>query len=120
MSAATIDRRLRPYRLGLVGNLKGRSLTRPGSLLKSSIPLKTWHEWDDTQPGFIEIDLVGHDGGDNNGHFHYSLDAVDVATGWTETITVKSKGERIVATGLEQLALRFPNTPRRRPSSNAR
>ena len=70
MSAATIDRRLRPYRLGLVGNLKGRSLTRPGSLLKSSIPLKTWHEWDDTQPGFIEIDLVGHDGGDNNGHFH--------------------------------------------------
>jgi hypothetical protein len=108
MSAATIDRRLRPYRLGLVGNLKGRSLTRPGSLLKSSIPLKTWHEWDDTQPGFIEIDLVGHDGGDNNGHFHYSLDAVDVATGWTETITVKSKGERIVATGLEQLALRFP------------
>ncbi|MEZ5129741.1 MAG: hypothetical protein R2703_14890 [Micropruina glycogenica] len=73
MSAATIDRRLRPYRLGLVGNLKGRSLTRPGSLLKSSIPLKTWHEWDDTQPGFIEIDLVGHDGGDNNGHFHYSL-----------------------------------------------
>lgn len=51
MSAATIDRRLRPYRLGLVGNLKGRSLTRPGSLLKSSIPLKTWHEWDDAQPG---------------------------------------------------------------------
>ncbi len=108
MSPATIDRRLRPYRIGLVGELKGRSLTRPGSLLKSSIPLKTWHEWDDTQPGFIEIDLVGHDGGDNNGAFHYSLDAVDVATGWTETITVRSKGERIVAEGLEQLVLRFP------------
>ena len=108
MSPATIDRRLRPYRIGLVGELKGRSLTRPGSLLKSSIPLKTWHEWDDTLPGFIEIDLVGHDGGDNNGAFHYSLDAVDVATGWTETITVKSKGERIVADGLEQLVLRFP------------
>ncbi len=108
MSAATIDRRLRPYRIGLVGDLKGRSLTRPGSLLKSSIPLKTWHEWDDTLPGFIEIDLVGHDGGDNNGAFHYSLDAVDVATGWTETITVRSKGERVVATALEQLVLRFP------------
>ena len=108
MSAATIDRRLRPYRIGLVGESKGRSLTRPGSLLKSSIPLKTWHEWDDTTPGFIEIDLVGHDGGDNNGEFYYSLDAVDVATGWTETITMKSKGERIVATGLEQLVLRFP------------
>lgn len=107
MSPATIDRRLAPARTGLVAS-KGLSHTRPGSLLKTSIPLKTWHEWDDTQPGFIEIDLVGHDGGDNNGHFHYSLDAVDVATGWTETITVKSKGERIVATGLEQLALRFP------------
>ena len=56
----------------------------------------------------LETVPVGHEGGDNNGHFHYSLDAVDVATGWTETITVKSKGERIVATGLEQLALRFP------------
>lgn len=108
MSPATIDRRLRPYRIGLVGEIKGRSLTRPGSLLKASIPLKTWQEWDDTMPGFIEIDLVGHDGGDNNGQFHYSLDAVDVATGWTETITVHSKGERIVAAGLEQLVLRFP------------
>ncbi|MBK8445494.1 MAG: hypothetical protein IPL41_01895 [Micropruina sp.] len=72
MSAATIDRRLRPYRIGLVGESKGRSLTRPGSLLKSSIPLKTWHDWDDTRPGFLQIDLVGHDGGDNNGAFHYS------------------------------------------------
>jgi hypothetical protein len=107
MSAATIDRRLAPARIGLVAG-KGISHTRPGSLLKSSIPMKTWQEWNDTIPGIIQIDLVGHDGGDANGHFHYSLDATDVATGWTETITVKSKGERIVATGLEQLWLRFP------------
>jgi transposase InsO family protein len=107
MSAATIDRRLKPYRTGLVA-AKGRSLTRPGSLLKSSIPMKTWHEWDDTTPGFVEIDLVGHDGGDANGDFHYTLDVTDVATGWTEAITVKSKGERIVAAGLTRLQLRFP------------
>ncbi|WP_091532731.1 integrase catalytic domain-containing protein [Microlunatus soli] len=107
MSAATIDRRLAPARTGLVAG-KGISHTRPGSLLKSSIPMKTWHEWNDTIPGIIQIDLVGHDGGDANGHFHYSLDATDVATGWTETITVRSKGERIVAAGLEQLWLRFP------------
>lgn len=56
MSAATIDRRLRPHRVGLVA-LKGRSMTRPGSLLKSSIPLKTWQEWSDTTPGFLEIGL---------------------------------------------------------------
>ena len=107
MSPATIDRRLKPYRSGLVAG-KGRSRTRPGSLLKSSIPLKTWQEWSDTTPGFIEIDLVSHDGGDNNGHFHYTLDATDVATGWTEAITVSSKGERVVAAGLGQLQLRFP------------
>ncbi|MFW6600326.1 integrase catalytic domain-containing protein, partial [Propionibacteriaceae bacterium Y2011] len=107
MSAATMDRRLAPARQGLVAG-KGISHTRPGSMLKSSIPLKTWAEWNDTEPGFIQIDLVGHEGGDNNGDFHYSLDATDVATGWTETITVRSKGERIVAAGLEQLWLRFP------------
>lgn len=107
MSAATIDRRLRPYRVGLVAG-KGRSWTKPGSLLKSQIPLKTWAEWDDTVPGFVEIDLVGHDGGDNNGQFHWTLDATDVATGWTEAISVHSKGERVVAAGLRQLQLRFP------------
>jgi transposase InsO family protein len=107
MSAATIDRRLAPYRTGLVAT-KGRSMTRPGSMLKSAIPMKTWHEWNDTQPGFLQIDLVGHDGGDANGAFHYTLDATDVATGWTESITLRSKGERIVSAGLEQLRLAFP------------
>ncbi len=107
MSAATIDRRLRPYRTGLAA-AKPIAHTKPGSLLKSSIQLKTWAEWNDAEPGFIEIDLVGHEGGDNNGAFHYSLNATDIATGWTETCTVASKGERIVAAGLETLISRFP------------
>lgn len=107
MSAATIDRRLAPARTGLVAR-KPISHTRPGSMLKSSIPMKTWREWNDTRPGFVQIDLVGHEGGDNNGAFFYSLDATDVATGWTETVTVRSKGERVVAAGLEELWLRFP------------
>ena len=107
MSPATMDRHLQPYRQGLIA-VKGIAHTKPGSLLKSSIPLKTWAEWNDTEPGFIEIDLVGHEGGDNNGTFHYSLNATDIATGWTETCTVRSKGERIVAAGLDQLIGRFP------------
>jgi hypothetical protein len=77
-------------------------------MLKASIPMKTWAEWNDNEPGFVQIDLVGHEGGDNNGQFFYTLDATDVATGWTEAITVRSKGERIVADGLETLRLRFP------------
>ena len=114
MSPATIDRRLAPARTGLVAR-KGISHTRPGSMLKSSIPLKTWHEWNESIPGFIQIDLVGHEGGDNNGEFFYSLDATDIATGWTEAITVRSKGERIIAAGLEQLQLRLGVPHRRHP-----
>jgi hypothetical protein len=107
MSPATIDRRLAEARTGLVAR-KPIAHTRPGSMLKSSIPMKTWREWNHAEPGFVQIDLVGHEGGDNNGAFFFTLDATDIATGWTEAITVRSKGERIVADGLEQLWLRFP------------
>jgi hypothetical protein len=107
MSAATIDRRLGPARAGLEIR-KQISHTRPGSMLKSSIPMKTWHEWNEAEPGFVQIDLVGHEGGDNNGAFLYSLDATDIATGWTESVTVRSKGEKIVAAGLQELQLRLP------------
>jgi hypothetical protein len=77
MSAATIDRRLAPARAGLVARTP-ISHTRPGSMLKSSIPMKTWHEGNDTVPGFVQIDLVGHEGGDANGAFFYTLDATDI------------------------------------------
>lgn len=106
MSAATIDRRLAPDRAQLV--LKGRSMTKPGTLLKSQIPIKTWAEWNDQTPGFCEVDLVGHDGGDNNGVFCWSLTVSDVATGWTEVRTVRSKGERVVADALQQIQLALP------------
>lgn len=107
MSAATIDRRLAPARKDR-DIRKGVSHTRPGSMLATSIPHKTWRDWADTPPGALQIDLVGHEGGDNNGQFHFTLDAVDVRTGWTESITVFSKGERVVAAGLSELVQRFP------------
>ena len=62
MSAATIDRRLAPDRAKLL--VRGHSGTKPGSLLKSQIPIRTWAQWDEAVPGFVEIDLVGHEGGD--------------------------------------------------------
>ena len=61
MSAATIDRRLASERAK--HQLRGRCTTKPGSLLKSQIPVRTWADWDDAVPGFVEIDLVSHDGG---------------------------------------------------------
>ena len=53
MSPATMDRRLAPDRAKL--QVRGRSLTKPGSLLKDSIPIRTWAQWDDCVPGFVEI-----------------------------------------------------------------
>jgi hypothetical protein len=61
MSAATIDRRPALARSGLL--LKGRSHGMSGSLLKSRIPMRTWADHDENTPGFVEIDLVGHEGG---------------------------------------------------------
>jgi hypothetical protein len=81
MSAATIDRRLAGERAKY--QLKGRAVTKPGSLLKSQIPVRTWADWDDARPGFVEIDLVSHDGGNAAGQFAFMLTVTDIATGWT-------------------------------------
>ncbi len=53
--------------------LKGRSLTKPGTLLKHSIPMRTFADWNEKEPGFVEADLVGHEGGNLRGEFFYSL-----------------------------------------------
>jgi hypothetical protein len=108
MSAATIDRRLAPDRKKL--ELKGRSHTKPGSLLKSQIPMRTWADWDENTPGFVEIDLVGHEGGDANGQFCWSLTVTDIATGWSEVRSVRNKSAHAVFIALVsiQAALPFP------------
>jgi hypothetical protein len=108
MSAATIDRRLAADRKGL--ELKGRSHTKPGSLLKSQIPMRTWADWDENRPGFVEIDLVGHDGGDLNGEHGFTLTVTDIASGWTEERSVRNKSAHAVFVALTQIqaALPFP------------
>lgn len=82
MSSATIDRALAPDRRRL--QVRGRSGTKPGSILKRQIPIRTFAEWDDARPGFCEVDLVAHDGGSPWGEFCQTLDLTCVATGWTE------------------------------------
>jgi hypothetical protein len=106
MSAATMDRRLAGDRAKMV--LRGRSHTKPGSLLKSQIPIRTWADWDDAAPGFVEIDLVGHEGGNAVGDHCYTLTVTDIATGWTENRSVKNKARRWVIAALEEISLIMP------------
>ena len=82
MSAATIDRQLKPHRQR--GLRRPFSTTKPGSLLKAAIPIRTFTEWDDKRPGFLEIDLVAHCGESTEGFYLNTLSTVDVATGWVE------------------------------------
>ena len=106
MSAATIDRRLAGERRK--HQLKGRSHTKPGSLLKSQIPVRTWADWDDAVPGFVEIDLVGHDGGNAAGEHAWTLTVTDIATGWTENRSVRNKARKWVLAALDDIARAMP------------
>lgn len=106
ISAASIDRLLAAERRRL--NVRGRSGTKPGTLLKHQIPIRTFAEWDQTQPGFVEIDLVGHDGGLAQGDFCQTLDTTDVASGWTETQAVINKVQVWVFEAPQLIRARLP------------
>ncbi len=106
MSPATVDRLLQPYRERWPGH--GRGLTKPGTLLKHQIPIRTFAAWDDARPGFLEIDLVAHCGATGAGEFLFTLSAVDVATGWMGLEAVTNKGELAVFEALERLRARLP------------
>jgi len=106
MSAATIDRLLRPERQKY--QLKGRSHTRPGTLLKHQIPMRTFTEWDEQQPGFLEIDLVGHDGGVIDSHHAFTLNGVDIASGWNSSTALKNKAQVWTLEGVEKIRAKLP------------
>ncbi len=106
ISPATIDRILAAERKKY--KIKGRANTKPGTLLKNQIPIRTFSQWNDKRPGFLEIDLVGHDGGDGSGDFLQTLDVTDVATGWTETQAVRNKAQQWVFEALKDIRGRLP------------
>jgi hypothetical protein len=106
MSAASIDRHLAPERAKLFP--RGRAHTKPGTLLKSQIPIRTWAEWNENVPGFVEIDLVGHEGGNSSGEFCFTLTVTDIATGWTINRSVKNKAAIWVFEALEHVMAQFP------------
>lgn len=106
ISAASIDRLLKPERRKY--ELRGRAGTKPGTLLKKQIPIRTFAEWDEQCPGFVEIDLVGHDGGTAAGDYCQTLDLTDIATTWTETMAVPNKAQAWVFAALKKLRQNLP------------
>jgi len=106
VSPATIDRRLAPARRLLVP--RGRTHTKPGTLLKSQIPIRTWSEWDEKLPGFVEVDLVGHEGGNPFGEFCFTLTMTDVMTGFTVNRSVPNKAATWVTEAIDHAAGQFP------------
>lgn len=97
ISSSTINRLLKPARFQY--KKRGRATTKPGTLLRKQIPLKT-NQWDETRPGFLEADTVAHCGDTVAGMFAFTIDCVDIATSWTEQRAVWGKGETGV---LEQI-----------------
>jgi len=106
MSAATIDRHLAPVRRQIPR--RGLCTTKPGTLLKRQIPIRTGTEWDENQPGFTEIDLVAHGGDSAAGEFIHTLDMVDVCTGWTECQAIPNRGQLATFTALLAIQDRLP------------
>jgi hypothetical protein len=106
MSSATIDRQLRSWRQRL-----GRQPRRPASPmtgLKAQIPIRTWGEWTDVEPGSVQGDLVLHCGESTEGFFLTTLTLVDVATGWTEVEPIFGIVMDRVGGGVEQASRRLP------------
>lgn len=106
MSASTIDRVLRRYRTR--SRRHGLSTTKPATILKNAIPLKTFSEWSESKPGHIEVDLVAHCGDSVEGFYLNTLSAVDVATGWYEPVAVWGKGQDRVGGAVYDVRKRMP------------
>jgi hypothetical protein len=105
ISSASIDRCLRPVRLT---TRHGLGTTKPGSLLKNLIPVRTFTEWDEERPGFLEIDLVAHCGNTTEGQFLCTLTCTDLCTGWTEVTGLLHRSQEAVAEALCRIRQRLP------------
>ena len=105
ISPPTIDRLLNPIRIHYTK--RGRSTTKPGTLLRKQIPIKT-NQWDESRPGFLEADTVAHCGDSTSGMYANTIDFVDIATGWTEQRAVWGKGETGVLEQIKNIEKNLP------------
>jgi hypothetical protein len=105
ISSASIDRYLRPVR---IKSSHGLSTTKPGSLLKNLIPVRTFTEWDEERPGFLEIDLVAHCGSTTEGQFLNTLTCTDLSTGWTDVTALLHRSQQAVSEAIHRMRQRLP------------
>lgn len=105
ISSASIDRCLRPSR---IKSPHGLSTTKPGSLLKNLIPVRTFTEWDQERPGFMEIDLVAHCGNTTEGQYLNTLTCTDLSTGWTDVTALSHRSQEAVSQAIHLMRQRLP------------
>jgi Integrase core domain len=106
LSPATADRLLQRVRQGVRPH--GLATTKPGTLLKQAIPVRTFAQWDDAQPGFMEVDLVAHCGASAGGEFLNSLDMIDVSTRWVELAALLNRSQATVTAAIRDCQIRLP------------
>ena len=107
ISPAAIDRLLTQWGRHR-GGRKSRGRTKPGTLLKSQIAIRTWADWNEDRPGFTEMDLVAHDGGNPRGEHAWTLDFTDIKTGWTECAAARNKAQIHVFAAIQRVRERLP------------
>lgn len=105
MSRSSIDRCLAPAH---TKHPRGLCTTKPGTLLKKSIPVRTYTPWDEEKPGFLEIDLVAHCGQSVEGQFVNTLTCVDISTGWVECLAVLTRNKQTVFEAIKTMRTRLP------------
>lgn len=105
ISPSTIDRLLRHHRLP--GEKLGLCTSKPGTILKKHIPILT-NQWDETRPGYMEADTVAHCGTSMAGSFVYTLNIVDIATGWHEQRALWEKGYQGVMAAIPDIEKVLP------------
>jgi hypothetical protein len=106
MSRSTMDRCLKPARFEAKPH--GLSTTKPGTLLKKAIPVRTFADWDDVRPGFVEVDLVAHCGESAEGQFINTLTTTDISTGWTECLAVLHRSQQLVFAAIQTMRQHLP------------
>ncbi|GHU52471.1 integrase [Bacilli bacterium] len=106
ISRSTVELMLRGERIR--HKAPGTCATKPGTLLKQQIPVRTFWHWDDKKPGFTEVDTVSHDGGYAEGEYAYTLSLTDVALCWSEFRALKNKARKWTLEQFEDIRTSFP------------